>query len=161
MKRILSLLLAIGLVGGATLVAQETKKAPAKKPAAPAVNQPADVAAPKLGPDGKPQAGFLKSHESFVEIAKKGEAQVVFLGDSITAGWGRQAAIFDKEFGQYKAANFGIGGDRTQHVLWRVENGEFEGIKPKAVVLMIGTNNIGLKIISNHDARTGFRLDFL
>ena len=143
MKRILSLLLAIGLVGGATLVAQETKKAPAKKPAAPAVNQPADVAAPKLGPDGKPQAGFLKSHESFVEIAKKGEAQVVFLGDSITAGWGRQAAIFDKEFGQYKAANFGIGGDRTQHVLWRVENGEFEGIKPKAVVLMIGTNNSG------------------
>ena len=76
MKRILSLLLAIGLVGGASLVAQETKKAPAKKPAAPAVKQPADVAAPKLGPDGKPQAGFLKSHESFVEIAKKGEVKV-------------------------------------------------------------------------------------
>lgn len=143
MKRILSLLLAIGLVGGASLVAQETKKAPAKKPAAPAVKQPADVAAPKLGPDGKPQAGFLKSHESFVEIAKKGEAQVVFLGDSITAGWARQAAIFDKEFGQYKAANFGIGGDRTQHVLWRITNGELDGIKPKAVVLMIGTNNVG------------------
>ena len=143
MKRILSLLLAIGLVGGASLVAQETKKAPAKKPAAPAVKQPADVAAPKLGPDGKPQAGFLKSHESFVEIAKKGEAQVVFLGDSITAGWARQAAIFDKEFGQYKAANFGIGGDRTEHVLWRLEHGNFDGLKPKAIVLMIGTNNTG------------------
>ena len=162
MKRILSLLLAIGLVGGATLVAQETKKAPAKKapakkPAAPAVNQPADVAAPKLGPDGKPQAGFLKSHESFVEIAKKGEAQVVFLGDSITAGWGRQAAIFDKEFGQYKAANFGIGGDRTQHVLWRVENGEFEGIKPKAVVLMIGTNNSGAADNSPEQVAAGIK----
>ena len=157
MKRILSLLLAIGLVGGATLVAQETKKAPAKKPAAPAVNQPADVAAPKLGPDGKPQAGFLKSHESFVEIAKKGEAQVVFLGDSITAGWGRQAAIFDKEFGQYKAANFGIGGDRTQHVLWRVENGEFEGIKPKAVVLMIGTNNAGVAENSPEQIAAGIK----
>jgi len=157
MKRILSLLLAIGLVGGASLVAQETKKAPAKKPAAPAVNQPADVAAPKLGPDGKPQAGFLKSHESFVEIAKKGEAQVVFLGDSITAGWGRQAAIFDKEFGQYKAANFGIGGDRTQHVLWRVENGEFEGIKPKAVVLMIGTNNSGAADNSPEQVAAGIK----
>jgi lysophospholipase L1-like esterase len=147
MKRILSLLLAIGLLGGASLVAQETKKAPAKKAAAPAVklpSQPADVAAPKFDPKtGQVSGGFLTSHESFVEVAKKGEAQVVFLGDSITAGWGRQAAIFDKEFGQYKAANFGIGGDRTQHVLWRVENGEFEGIKPKAVVLMIGTNNSG------------------
>jgi lysophospholipase L1-like esterase len=143
MKRTLSLLLALGLLGGASLVAQEAKKAPAKKPAAPAVKQPADVAAPKLGPDGKPQANFLKSHESFVAVAKQGEAQVVFLGDSITAGWNGQKALFEKEFGQYKAANFGIGGDRTQHVLWRVENGEFEGIKPKAVVLMIGTNNSG------------------
>ncbi|MFM7742302.1 MAG: hypothetical protein ACKO8X_02260, partial [Verrucomicrobiota bacterium] len=77
MKRSLSLLLGLALFGAAPLVAQEAKKAPAKKPAAPAAKlplQPADVAAPKLGPDGKPQAGFLKSHESFVEIAKKGEA---------------------------------------------------------------------------------------
>jgi lysophospholipase L1-like esterase len=151
MKRTLSLLLGLSLFGAASVVAQEAKQAAPKKDspkkaAAPAVKQPtqpADVAAPKLGPDGKPQAGFLKSHESFVEVAKKGEAQVVFLGDSITAGWNGQKAIFDKEYSQYKAANFGIGGDRTQHVLWRVENGEFEGIKPKAVVLMIGTNNVG------------------
>lgn len=147
MKHTLSLLLALSLFAGASLDAQETKKAPAKKPAAPVVKlpaQPADVSAPKLGPDGKPQANFLKSHESFVATAKMGEAQVVFLGDSITAGWGGQKALFEKEYAQYKAANFGIGGDRTQHVLWRVENGEFEGIKPKAVVLMIGTNNAGV-----------------
>jgi lysophospholipase L1-like esterase len=143
MKKSLLLLLALGLFGGASLAAQETKKAPAKKPAAPAISQPADVAAPKLGPDGAIQAGFAQSHESFVAVAKQGEAQVVFLGDSITAGWNRQQALFEKEYGQYKAANFGIGGDRTQHVLWRVENGEFDGIKPKAVVLMIGTNNSG------------------
>jgi lysophospholipase L1-like esterase len=146
MKRTLSLLLGLSLFAAVSVVAQEAKPAVPKKAAAPAVKlpvQPADVAAPKLGPDGKPQGAFLKSHESFVATAKQGEAQVVFLGDSITAGWGRQPAIFDKEFGQYKAANFGIGGDRTQHVLWRVENGEFDGIKPKAVVLMIGTNNSG------------------
>jgi len=121
--------------------------APAKKPIASAgklLAQQPDVAAPKFDPKtGQVQAGFAKSHESFVAVAKKGEAQVVFLGDSITAGWNGQKAIFEKEYGQYKAANFGIGGDRTQHVLWRVENGEFEGIKPKAVVLMIGTNNSG------------------
>ena len=66
---------------------------------------------------------------------------VVFLGDSITAGWGRNKNIWETAFGQYKPANFGIGGDKTPHVLWRITNGELDGIKPKAVVLMIGTNN--------------------
>jgi beta-glucosidase len=119
--------------------------APANKPVALAVKvpaQPADVAATKFDlKTGQVSVSFLRSHESFVAIAKKGEAQVVFLGDSITAGWNGQKALFEKEYAKYNAANFGIGGDRVQHVLWRVENGEFEGIKPKAVVLMIGTNN--------------------
>ena len=147
MKRTLSLLLGLSLFGAASVVAQEAKKEAPKKDAAPAVKlapQQPDVAAPKFDPKtGQVQAGFAKQHDSFVAIAKKGEAQVVFLGDSITAGWGGQKALFEKEYAQYKAANFGIGGDQVQHVLWRVENGEFEGIKPKAVVLMIGTNTVG------------------
>ena len=102
-----------------------------------------DVAAPKLDKEGKLNTAFIKSHEAFVKIAQEGTAEVVFLGDSITAGWGRNKEIWDKEFGAYKPANFGIGGDRTQHVLWRITNGELDGIKPKAVVLMIGTNNTG------------------
>lgn len=124
---------------------QAQTPAPAK-PAAPAVKLPPqapDVAAPKLGPDGKPNTGFMASHEKFVAIAKEGKAQLVFLGDSITAGWGSKKEIWDKAFGQYTPANFGIGGDRTQHVLWRIENGELETIKPKGVVIMIGTNNSG------------------
>ena len=143
MKSYLPLMLGLDCLQVAPLVAADEPK----KPAAPAVKlpvQPADVAAPKLGPDGQPQGNFIKQHQSFVELAKKGEAQVVFLGDSITAGWNGQKALFDKEYAQYKAVNFGIGGDRTQHVLWRVENGEFDGIKPKEVVLMIGTNNSGV-----------------
>ena len=152
MKSKLSILLGLSLLAQVSLYGADEAKKPvadatkvAVKAAAPkAPGQPADVAAPKVGADGKIQAGFQKQHESFVEIAKKGEAQVVFLGDSITAGWNGQKALFEKEFAQYKAANFGIGGDRTQHVLWRVENGEFEGIKPKVVVLMIGTNNSGV-----------------
>lgn len=114
-------------------------------PAPPATVKPPpqapDVAAPKLGPEGKTNEGFANAHEKFVTIAKEGKAELLFLGDSITAGWGSKKNIWDEAFGQYKPANFGIGGDRTQHVLWRIKNGELDGIKPKAVVLMIGTNN--------------------
>lgn len=141
--KILALATTSLLLLSVALQAQTT--APAK-PAAPAVKLPPqapDVAAPKLGPDGKPNTGFMASHEKFVGIAKEGKAQLVFLGDSITAGWGSKKDIWDKAFGQYTPANFGIGGDRTQHVLWRIENGELETIKPKAVVIMIGTNNSG------------------
>ena len=85
-----------------------------------------------------------KRHEGFLAIAKKGDVDLLFLGDSITDGWrGGGKKVWDEAFAPLKAANFGIGGDRTQHVLWRIENGELEGIKPKLVVLMIGTNNGG------------------
>jgi lysophospholipase L1-like esterase len=121
-----------------------TKSAPGTPPAAVKLPpQAPDVAAPKLGPDGKVNPGFATEHEKFVKIAKEGTAKLVFLGDSITAGWRGKSAIWDKAFGQYKPANFGIGGDRTQHVLWRITNGELDGIQPKAVVIMIGTNNSG------------------
>ena len=100
------------------------------------------MAAPKFR-DGEPDAGFIKTHERYVAIAKAGGVDVLFLGDSITAGWGGAKEIWEKSFAAYKPANFGIGGDRTQHVLWRITNGELDGIKPKVVVLMIGTNNSG------------------
>ena len=115
-------------------------------PVAPAVKLPPqapDVAAPKMGNDGNIQPGFASAHDRFVAIAKEGKTDLVFLGDSITQGWGGKKEIWDKAFGMYRPANFGIGGDRTQHVLWRITNGELDGIKPKAAVLMIGTNNSG------------------
>jgi lysophospholipase L1-like esterase len=88
--------------------------------------------------------GTEKRHESFNEISKKGEARLVFLGDSITHGWeGKGKAVWEKHWAPLKAANFGIGGDRTEHVLWRLEHGNFDGLRPKAIVLMIGTNNTG------------------
>lgn len=88
--------------------------------------------------------GTERRHETFNEISKKGEAQIVFLGDSITHGWeSKGKSIWEKTWAPLKAANFGIGGDRTEHVLWRLENGNFDGLKPKVIVLMIGTNNTG------------------
>ncbi len=105
--------------------------------------QPADAPAPKLGPDGAIQPRFKMMHESFLQRGKDGKIGVLFLGDSITEGWRRAPDVWNKHYGKYDPANFGIGGDRTQHVLWRIENGELDGIRPKVVVLMIGTNNIG------------------
>lgn len=119
--------------------------APGAKPTVPTLTlplQPADVAAPKLGPDGKIQATFEKYHESFLARAKQGPIGLLFLGDSITRRWDTAPDIYNKYYSQYQPANFGIGGDKTQHVLWRIDHGELDGIHPKVVVLMIGTNNI-------------------
>lgn len=106
-------------------------------PAAPAVVD-ASAAIPKTG-----NARFFELHEKFLARTKSGPIGVVFLGDSITEGWGKAPHVWERYFGKYQPANFGIGGDQTQHVIWRIENGEFEGISPKVVVLMIGTNNSG------------------
>jgi N-acetylglucosamine-6-sulfatase len=80
----------------------------------------------------------------YTEQSKKGEAQLVFLGDSITEGWkdgGKK--IWAEKFAPLNAVNFGIGGDRTEHVLYRLAQGNMDGLKPKLTVLMIGTNNTG------------------
>ena len=96
-------------------------------------------------------AAWIARHDGFVAEAHRGGIELLFLGDSITDYWrasnpekgGR--AIWDREFGALKAANFGISADRTQHILWRLRNGEAEGYQPKVVVLLIGTNNTGLE----------------
>jgi len=85
-------------------------------------------------------------HANRVEQAKKGGAPVVFLGDSITHNWESSGRLqWQKYFaeGPRRALNLGFSGDRTEHVLWRLENGELSGYEAKVVVLMIGTNNTG------------------
>jgi len=85
-------------------------------------------------------------HEGFVETAKKGDIDLLLHGDSITDWWvqgDENKAMFDKYFGQIKTANFAVAGDTTQGVLWGLKNGEGQGFQPKAVMLMIGTNNTG------------------
>jgi lysophospholipase L1-like esterase len=89
---------------------------------------------------------WMALHESFVRQAKQGGIDLLFLGDSITAGWlwgNGGLNIWKKVYVPRRAADFGIGWDRTQNVLWRITHGELDGIKPKVVVLLIGTNNCG------------------
>lgn len=84
---------------------------------------------------------FRKAHESFLARGKAGPIEVLFIGDSITAGWTKAPHVWEHYYGKNQPANFGIGGDQTQHVIWRIENGELDGISPKVTVLMLGTNN--------------------
>jgi platelet-activating factor acetylhydrolase IB subunit beta/gamma len=94
-----------------------------------------------------PTAGFfggdswLKIHEGLVKTvqANPGPVDVLLVGDSITIQWG---ASWAKQFPDRKAVNIGIGGDKTQNVLWRLDHGGVDGLKPKTIVLMIGNNNM-------------------
>jgi lysophospholipase L1-like esterase len=100
-----------------------------------AVDNPA---AKKLNRDIPRHKEFLKRIEE-----SNGAGDVIFLGDSITHGWEGQKA-WQEHFGSFKPVNLGIGGDQTGHVLWRITEGhELDQLKPKAAVIMIGTNNIG------------------
>jgi lysophospholipase L1-like esterase len=128
MRRLLLAMLFVGLVVNTAL---STVRAEDDKPAT-VVPMPRD-------------GGWIQRHEQFNNRAKQGDVDLIFLGDSITQGWeGKDAQeVWQKYYGDRKAMNAGIGGDRTQHVLWRLENGNIAGIKPKLAVIMIGTNNAG------------------
>jgi beta-glucosidase len=81
-------------------------------------------------------------HEMVNERLKKGNVDLLFIGDSITHGWENVGKdIWEKYYAPRNAVNMGFSGDRTQHVLWRLDHSNFEGISPKLAVIMIGTNN--------------------
>lgn len=110
-----------------------------RAPAPPPI--PAGVPAPRL------DANSLNAHAQLLEKTRKGRIDVYFLGDSITRRWGATdyphfLANWNRNFRGWNAANFGWGGDRTQNILWRLHNGEIDGLKPRIVVLQAGTNNL-------------------
>lgn len=83
-------------------------------------------------------------HEALVERMQQGGVDLLMIGDSITEGWANEGkTVWTQYYGDRNAVNLGFGGDRTEHVLWRLQNGEVDGINPKVAVLMIGTNNTG------------------
>src|SRR5688572_24984129 len=123
------LALALSVLAPAFAADEPTKKK-ADKP---------NLATQKMPRDIPRHKEFLKRIEK-----SKGEGDVIFLGDSITHGWEGQPKAWKTYFGEFKPVNLGIGGDQTGHVLWRITEGkELEHLKPKAAVIMIGTNNTG------------------
>jgi lysophospholipase L1-like esterase len=94
------------------------------------------------------RARITYPHQQLLAKAKSGGIDVYFQGDSITRRWGALdypdfLAHFRKTFHGWNASNFGWGADRTENILWRLENGELDGVHPKVVVLLAGTNNVG------------------
>ncbi len=133
MKALLCLSLSVVFLS-APAFAQEAAASPA---ATPFIYPPTNVAAP-AGKDWKERVKATNE----AARSRAAEIAVVFDGDSITYGWQTAgAAIWNERFAPLGAVDFGIPGDRTQHVLWRLQNGQVEGLKPKLVLLMIGTNN--------------------
>lgn len=85
---------------------------------------------------------FGREHQKCLARTRARDFEMCLLGDSITAMW--PGDLFNKYFGRYRAANFGIGGDRCENVLWRLQQGELAGTSPKLIMLLIGTNNQGM-----------------
>jgi lysophospholipase L1-like esterase len=131
-----ALLVFSAAIVGATPAAQTTPSA--GTPGA----GPADRAAPRTDENS------MKAHAQLLEKAKQGRIDIYFLGDSIVRRWGaldypELLANWRENFFGWNAANFGWGADLTQNILWRLENGELDGVAPKVIVLLAGTNNVG------------------
>jgi len=105
-------------------------------------NRPADK------PEPRTDRNSQIAHEQLLEKARKGGIDVYFLGDSITRRWGaidysEFLANWNTNFFGWNAANFGWGADRIENMLWRLENGELDGVHPKIIVVLAGINNVG------------------
>lgn len=99
-------------------------------------------------PAPRRDANSQLAHEQLLEKAKKGGIDIYFVGDSITRRWGATdypelLANWNTNFFGWNAANFGWGADQVQNILWRLENGELDGVNPKIIVLLAGINNVG------------------
>ena len=83
-----------------------------------------------------------EKHRYILNLIKNERIDCVFLGDSITRRWEDNPDEWNRYFGDFSCANFGVGGDTLENLKWRIENGEMDGFTPKLIVLLIGTNNL-------------------
>jgi len=118
---------------------------------------PCGRSAPADQPIERTDANSRGAHAQLMEKAKQGRIDVYFAGDSITRRWGATdypdfLANWRQNFFGWNAADFGWGGDATQNILWRLDHGELDGVNPKVIVLLAGTNNVGNRIPPDGDA---------
>jgi len=100
---------------------------------------------------------WTKRHAEKCELMKQGNIDLIMIGDSITHGWENHKEVWNKYYAGRKILNLGFSGDRTEHVLWRLQNSPLDAISPKAATIMIGTNNIGHGSSTPKDAADGIR----
>ncbi|MBL8047139.1 MAG: hypothetical protein JNJ45_00505 [Chthonomonas sp.] len=105
-------------------------------------------------PVSNPDPNWQARHARNLGLSQR-STEVLLLGDSITANWDAVPATLRSSTGTTSVANFGIQGDRTEHILWRLQSGEGAGTNPKAILLMIGTNNAGAGNQSEFDVFLG------
>jgi lysophospholipase L1-like esterase len=150
MKRSILLLSLCAMAASLSLFAFSQTPTPATNAAAAAPRRPGFTARGADQPSPRRDKNSLLAHEQLVEKAKKGGIDIYFEGDSITRRWGtsdaqwkNNLANWNSNFFGWNAADFGWGADLTQNILWRLENGELDGVNPKIIVLLAGINNVG------------------
>src|SRR3954466_8178895 len=109
-----------------------------------------DASGPADRPAPRTDQNSMTAHAQLLEKARKGGIDVYFVGDSIVRRWGALdypalLANWKQNFFGWNAADFGWGADRIENILWRLENGELDGVRPKVVVILAGTNNVGTR----------------
>jgi lysophospholipase L1-like esterase len=127
---------------GAIMIAASRPHAEAPAQALPAAQMRADRAAPRTDQNS------MTAHAQLLEKARTGGIDLYFVGDSIVRRWGATdypvlLANWRQNFFGWNAADFGWGADKTENILWRLENGELDGVNPKVIVILAGTNNVG------------------
>lgn len=154
--------LALWIVAGAGLVAACQTESSQSQPAAPPASQPQTRPGPErstVAPLARTTDNWMMRTGSYTKQARRGNIDIVFLGDSITQSWESEGkGVWETYYGKRKAANFGISGDRTENLMWRVTNGNLAfpaDQPPKLAVLMIGTNNSGGDVNSAQEIADG------
>jgi len=114
------------------------------------------AAVPADQPVSRTDPNSLTAHAQLLEKARKGGIDIYFEGDSITRRWGATdypnlLANWNQNFFGWNAADFGWGADTIQNILWRLNNGELDGVNPKIIVLLAGTNNVGTTVPAGGD----------
>lgn len=145
-----ALVLSAGIAFAPLVMGQGATTQPGQKVAR--VQGTAADAGPDIGPADRPaprtDQNSMTAHAQLLQKAKQGRIDIYFEGDSIVRRWGALdypdlLANWKANFLGWNAADFGWGADRTQNILWRLENGELDGVNPKIIVLLAGTNNVG------------------
>jgi len=124
------------LVAGGALLAPQAPTAPADRPVP------------------RSDANSMLAHEQLLDKARKGGIDIYFVGDSIVRRWGATdypelLANWRQNFFGWNAGDFGWGADTTQNMLWRLEHGELDGVHPKIIVVLAGTNNVGTQTMDD------------